>query len=97
MDGTILVRMTTKRAMRGISIFGALIPLFVWLNSKTGSGVFVIFATISSFGAMGLLLYAAFRERVEGDTSERIPRRSATMILCVVGLYVAFVFYRALR
>jgi hypothetical protein len=51
---------------------------------------------ISSFCCMGLLLYAVFRETVDGDVSKRVSPRSATIILCVVGLYVVFVFYHAL-
>lgn len=90
------IRMSTKRTVLWIAIIGGLIPLFVWFGSKTGSVVFIGFAVISSFVSIGLLFYAAFREKAHADESERILPRAAAMILCAVILWVIFVFYRAL-
>lgn len=88
--------MSTKRTLFWISIIGALIPLFIWVHSKTGSGVFVILVIFSSFCGIGLLLYAAVREKAHGDTSETISPKSTAVMLGVIGLYVAFVLYHAL-
>ena len=89
-------RMSTKRTVFCISTIGGLIPLLVWYGKKTGSNIFIVLAIIFSFAGIGLLFYAAFREKALGDKSGRISLRAAAMILCAVGLWTVFVFYRAL-
>jgi hypothetical protein len=88
--------MSTKRTVFWISIIGGLTPLLVWLGEKTGSGVFTVLAIVLSFVTIGLLLYAGFREKAHAEKSERISPRAAVTILGLVGLWVVFVFYRAL-
>ena len=90
------IRMSTKRTIFCMSVIGGLIPLFLWVGGKTGSSVFTVLGIILSFASIGLLSYAAFREKAHDDKSERVSPRTAAMILCVVGLWVIFVFYRAL-
>lgn len=87
--------MSTKRTVFWMSIIGGLIPVLVWLGGKTGSGVFTVLAILLSFATIGLLFYAAVREKAHAEESERISPRAAVTILGLVGLWVVFVFYRA--
>ena len=88
--------MSTKRTVLWISAVGGLTPLLLWLSEKSSSRVFTVLAIIPSFATIGLLLYAARREKVQGEESERVSPRAAVTILGLVGLWVVFVFYRAL-
>ena len=88
--------MSTKRTLYLIYLVGALMPLFLWLGSRKGAGVFIVLAIICSFVGIGLMFYAAFREKAYDDKSESVSARAAATILCVVGFWVVFVFYRAL-
>ena len=88
--------MSTKNTVSLICIISALAPLSVWLATKTGFGIFVVLGVIASFAGLGLMAYAAFREQTTDDKSEKVSPRVAVTIFCCVGLWVAFVFYRAL-
>lgn len=88
--------MSTKRTLNLILLNGASLPLLIWLGSKTGFSVFFVLATISGFVGIGLMLFAFNREKAHGDKSENVSARATVTILCVVGLWVAFVIYRNL-
>ncbi len=88
--------MSTKRAMSLIAMIGWVIPLSAWLTAKAGFGDFILLDIIASLVVLGLLAYAAFREQAHGDKSERVPPKAAVVILCGVGLWVGFCFYRVL-
>lgn len=78
-----------------MSAIAGLVPLFAWLSAKHGFGDFVFVAIIASVVALGLLAYAAFREQTTEDKSEKLSPRAAAMILCGIGVWVIFCFYRA--
>ena len=70
--------------------------MFVWFASKTGFGYFIIVGVIAAFVGLGLMFYAAFREQTTDDKSDRVSPKSAAIFFGVVGLWVAFCFYRGL-
>ena len=88
--------MSTKKTVSVIFVLGAIFPLSSWLVNKTGHIAFVLLDLVGSLLILGLLAYAAFREQTTEDKSERVSPKEAVMILCGVGCWVAFVFYRAL-
>ena len=88
--------MSTKRTLSLIWLMGILLPLFMWLSSKTGRGIFIFLAVASSFASLALMFYAAHREKTRGDKSETVSRRATVAILSVVALWVVFIFYRAM-
>ena len=88
--------MSTKTTLRLFSAFGVLISLSALLESVTGRGAFIVCAVACSFLAVGFLGYAWFRESDLGDRSEALSPRYIALALGGVGLWVAFVFFRAL-
>jgi hypothetical protein len=88
--------MSTKGTLNLIYFVGVLLPLFMWLSSKTGRDVFIFLAIGASVASMVLMFYAGYREKTHGDKSETLSRRATVAILSGVGLWVAFVLYRAL-
>jgi len=66
--------MSTKRTLTLIWLMGVLIPLFVWLSSKTSRGIFIFLAIGSSVVSIALMFYAAYREKNHGDKSETVSR-----------------------
>ena len=88
--------MRTKRTIGVISAVGLIFPLSSWLIARTGHTGFMVLDLVASLLILGLLAYAAFRERTTADKSERLSSKAATMILCSLGLWVVFVFFRAM-
>jgi apolipoprotein N-acyltransferase len=88
--------MNTKRTLSLIWLMGILLPLFIWLSTKTGQGIFNFLAVACSFVSLALMFYAAHREKSHGDKSETVSRRDTVTILSVVALWVVFVFYRTM-
>ena len=76
--------MSTKRTLSAIWLMGILLPLFMWLSSKTGRGVFIFLAVASSVVSIGLMFYAAYREKTYGDKSETVSRRATVTIFSVI-------------
>jgi hypothetical protein len=48
---------------------------------------------VGSLVAFGLMAYAAHREQTTDDKSERFSPKSAALLFCGIGLWIAFVFY----
>lgn len=89
--------MSTKNAISLLSVVAGLVPIFTWLAAKRGLDGYVFLAIIASIVALGLLVYAAFREQTTEDKSKKLSRRAMAMIFCSVGVWVIFCFYRALH
>ncbi len=88
--------MSTKKTLSAICALGVIFPLSSWLVAKNGRTILVFLDLAASLLILGLLGYAAFQEQTTDDKSERVSPKSAAMIFCGIGLWVAFVFYRAL-
>lgn len=88
--------MSTRTTISLICILGGLAPLLVRVGAKTGHSIFTILAVVGSLAAFGLIAYAAHREQTTDDKSERVSRKSAVLLFCCIGLWVAFVFCHAL-
>jgi hypothetical protein len=87
--------MNTKITVGLICIIGALIPLSAWLK-RTGSGDSIFWDSISSLAVLVLLFYGLFRGQTSDHKSSRVPPKIAAVILCGIGLWTIFCFYRAL-
>ena len=87
--------MSTKTTLRLSSAIGVLIPLCMVLRTATGHNAFMVCALPVSFLIFGLLRYAWFRESELGDRSETLSPRYIALVLGGLGLWVAFVFFRA--
>jgi len=92
-----IVSMSTKKTVSIICALGVIFPLSSWLVAKTGHTAFIFVDLAASLLILGLLGYAAFREQTTDDKSERVSPKAAAMFFCGIGLWVAFVFYHALR
>jgi drug/metabolite transporter (DMT)-like permease len=88
--------MTTKRTITVLFALYFAMNLSMWLREKTGAVGFMALAALLSIGAFGLLIYAASRER-KGDKSETVPTKAAVVMFGCLGLFVAFLCYRALH
>jgi hypothetical protein len=88
--------MSTKKTVSLICAAELLFSLFSWLTAKTGNTRFIFLDIIGSVVVLGLLGYALFREQTTEDKSEGVPPKAALVILCGIGLWVVFCFYREL-
>jgi predicted ABC-type exoprotein transport system permease subunit len=79
-----------------IWLTGILMPLFVFLGSKTGHSIFYVLAVLFSFAGLGLMFYAGIREKKSEDRSETVSPRAAVTIFFVIGLWVVFIVVHAL-
>ena len=87
--------MSTKTTLRLFSTLGVLIPLSLVFRSITGRDVFDLCAIPVSLLGFGFLGYAWFRESELGDRSETLSPRYIAFTLGGLGLWIAFVFFRA--
>jgi hypothetical protein len=88
--------MSTKNTVTLLFGVFAFMELSMWLREKTGSAGWLGLAALLSLVAFGLMLYAASREK-KGDKSEPVPPKLAVVMFASVGLWVAFLCYRALH
>jgi drug/metabolite transporter (DMT)-like permease len=88
--------MTTKRTISVLFAVYFAMNLAMWLREKTGTVGFLAVAALLSIVGFGLMLYAASRE-AKGDKSETIPTKAAVVMFVCLGLFVAFMCYRALH
>ena len=90
-----LSTVSNKTTLRLLSALGMLIPLCALLRSSTEHDVFVFCALPISLLTLGFLGYAWFRESELGDRSETLSPHYTALVLGGLGLWVAFVFFRA--
>lgn len=88
--------MTTRQVIRLLILSGPVLSLITLVACKRGDTALIILAVVVSLIFAGLMVYAFFREKALGDKSERISPRTTGIILCGVGLWTIFCFYRAL-
>ncbi len=88
--------MSTKNTVSLLFAVFAFMELSMWLREKTGASGWLGLAALLSLVAFGLMLYAASREK-QGDKSESVPLKVAVVMFTCVGLWVAFLCYRALH
>ena len=87
--------MNTKTTLQLFSVLSVLISLCALLESATGHVAFTICTVACSFLVLGFLGYARFRESGLGDRSEALSPHYIAFIFGSLGLWVAFVFFRA--
>jgi len=75
----------------GISAF-----LFLPFASPAGFSVFTVLGPVCVFAGVGLLLYAASRERGGNTKPGTVSRQAVATLLTVLALTLALVLYRAL-
>jgi len=77
-------------------VAGILVFLFLPFASPAGFSAFTVLGPVCAFTGVGLLLYAAGRERAGSAKPGTVSRQAVATLLSVLALTLALVLYRAL-